>query len=122
MTAKRRTAPAASALAIVTLASFVGGCGTDSNQAACRRALFHIFTCGSPSDAPPEFDFFIPQICASVPETSECDDWPAFADCLTSFSCADPLMDPLELFETFEEFGTCDSAGLEDNGCLPALF
>lgn len=119
MTRQQTITGAALSLAIVTLAFFEGGCGFESNQAACERALFHVFTCGSPSEAPPEYDFFIPMMCAPVSNSSECDAWPAYADCLTSVSCIDPLTDGVNPFATFEALDTCEPAELRDNGCIP---
>ena len=59
MTTQHRITVAVLSLAIATLAFFEGGCGLETNQAACIRALFHVYTCGSPSDAPPEFEIDI---------------------------------------------------------------
>lgn len=117
MTAQRRTAAALSGLALLAFAPFAGGCGPifETNEAACVRMTTYFLTCGSPADAPPEFDFFIAQICAPVPETSECDDWPAFADCVTSVSCTDLFSFAAELEEMCGDL----EAGLKNNGCVP---
>ena len=125
MTTAQRTSVAVSALAVLVLALNLNGCGSifESNQAACRR-MFHGFSCGAPAaDLPPGFDFLVSQICATVPETSECGDWSAFADCVTTFFCIElPTVDPLtfdpQVFMACEEIAT----RLEDNGCFPVGF
>ena len=120
MTTRERTVVTASALTIITLAVFAGGCGTglESNQAACTRAISHMATCNSPSVGVPfGFDLVIAQFCATIPETSECNDWSALADCVTSISCTEPILD----LDTIEACGNL-SFGLEDNACFPAGF
>ena len=121
MITQRRTNGSASGLAVFTFALLASGCGVslESNQAACRRAINHVATCGDPSvDLPPEADFLISQLCAAVPETSECDDWPALADCVAAVSC-------IEMF-TFnpQTVEACDDiqVGMEMNGCFPGGF
>lgn len=121
MTTQRTTA-AASALAIVTLAFFVGGCTGnpfESNQAACERVIEHSIACSAPSgvDLPPEFDLYVSLICATVPETSECDGWSAFADCITSISCTQSMPD-LQMIEACADIST----GLVDNDCFSTGF
>ena len=102
---------------LIAFALVAGGCGSifESNQAACRRATYELFTCGSPAVAPPEFAFVIAHICAPVPETSECADWRAFADCLTSVSCPDPFT------YAADAEATCGDilSRLQNNGCSP---
>ena len=121
MTTQRRNSVAVSGLAIHTLALFVGGCGGgfETNQGACMRAINQIATCGASSvDVPPEFDFFISQLCATVPETSECDEWSAFADCVATVACTEFFtFDP----QAVEECGEIQAA-LESNGCFPGSF
>ncbi len=120
MTTQRTTAVVSLALTIMSLAFFAGGCGGgfESNQAACARAINHMATCNSPSVGVPfGFDLVIAQFCATVPETSECDDWSAFADCVTSISCTEPILD-LDTIEACGDF----SAGLADNACFPGGF
>ncbi len=117
MTRQRRASGALSGLALIAFPLIAGGCGSifETNQAACRRVLAHITTCGSPSDAPPELGILISQVCAPVPETSDCDDWPAYADCVTAIPCT-------EMLPPGPHPGVaCDDiqAGLENNGCFP---
>jgi hypothetical protein len=117
MTTPRRTACAVSGLTLIALTLVSGGCGSifESNQAACRRATYELFTCGSPSVAPPEFAFVIAQICAPVPETSECSEWSAFADCLSSVSCPDPFTYAADAEEACGDI----LSRLQNNGCSP---
>ncbi len=120
MTTQQRATVSVSCMAIVTLAGLAAGCGTslESNQAACERAINHMATCNSPSVGVPfGFDLVISQFCATIPEASECDDWSALADCVTSISCTEPILD----LDTIEACGDL-SVGLEDNACFPSGF
>ena len=112
MTTQEKTAVAASALAILVLALFSGGCGAsfESNEAACERMMNHYLDCTlglgvrdglGNFDA---FDLYVSQVCSAAGETSE-GDWSALSDCVTSFSCEqltgdDPITDS-------EIFGNC---------------
>lgn len=118
MTTQRTKAATASALAIVTLAFFVGGCD-ETNKAACERVIEHSIACSAPSgvDLPPEFDLYVSLLCATVPETSECDGWSAFADCITSISCTQSMPD-LQMIEACADIST----GLVDNDCFSTGF
>lgn len=91
MTARRRTAVAVSSSAILGLALLAGGCGSGTNQSECEKGLNRVLECVSDiSGSPFEFGVSVSEACAGVPETLECRDWFAFADCVTSASCADP--------------------------------
>lgn len=117
MTTKRRTAAAVPALAIATLAFFAGGCGAEPNQAACERAYDHFATCASPTgQVPPEFDLFVSLFCTTVPETSECHDWSAFADCVSSISCTELLTSGSQAAEACQTI----AIELQNDGCMPA--
>jgi len=97
MKTPRKTVVAASVLALVASLLLAGGCGTvfESNQAACRRAINRTLSCLSTLvDVPLGTSFGASQGCVGVPETSECDDWRALADCVTSVSCDQFLFDP----------------------------
>lgn len=123
MTTERTTAAATSALAIVTLAFFLGGCKDSllgSNQAECEKAIRHSITCAAPSsaDLPPEFDLYVSLLCASVPETSECDGWSALADCVTSIDCTDFSATDPQTIEACTEIST----ELVENACIPTGF
>ncbi len=115
MTTARRTAVAVSALAIVTLASFMVGCG-GTNQAACERAVQYSLDCASGfGDLPDGADSMIAQICATVPETSECEAWSDYANCITSISCTELVTpDP----QTIESCLTIANE-LQNNNCGP---
>lgn len=114
MTTARRTAVAVSALAIVTLAFFTVGCTDGSNQAACERAYDHFASCASPAgQVPPEFDLYVSLLCATVPETSECEGWSDFANCITSISCTEPDLEAFEACQTI-------AIELQNNDCMPA--
>ncbi len=120
-----RTSISVSVPAAVLLALLAGGCdgSFESNQAACER-MFHSMTCGAPSiGVPPEIDFVASYVCATVPETAECGDWPELADCVTTFFCeAFATLDP-EALES-EAMLACEelAAAMEENGCLPERF
>ncbi len=120
MTTREGTAVAASALTIITLATFAGGCGTGlgSNRAACESAIEQSMACAAPAgDLPAEVDVLVSLFCTGVPETTECDDWPAFADCMSSISCGQSIPD----IEAIEGCGDI-STRLAENGCFPSGF
>lgn len=118
MTTQPRVAVVMLGTALVGFSFLAGGCGTafESNQAACRRAINHVLTCGAnEDDLPPGFRFLLGQLCETVPETSKCDEWHAYADCVTSFSCVDFFV------PGSQEAEECDNiwVGLESSGCSP---
>lgn len=119
MTTQEKTTVAAPALAIIALALFAGGCTDESNQAACERAIRHTLSCASPTgDLPPEADLYVVLYCAAVPETSECDDWSAFADCMSAIDCDGFSTAGPEALESCGDI----SVGLSANGCFPTGF
>ena len=117
MTRKRRTPVAVSGLALLAFALFTSGCGSifETNQAACRRVSNRIVSCASAlTDVAPVSGFLVSQFCETVPETSECGDWSAFADAMTSASCTEVFSSP-QIIENLNDIVT----RLENNGCLP---
>ncbi len=117
MATKRRTAVAVSALAIVTLAFFTVGCTDGSNQAACERAYDHFASCASPAgQVPPEFDLYVSLLCATVPETSECEGWSDFANCISSISCTELVTSDPHAVEACQTI----AIELQNNDCMPA--
>lgn len=109
MTTRENAAVAASALAILILASLAGGCGAslETNEGACQRMMNHYGDCALGLDMPDgldNYDAYVAQACDMVTELSE-GDWPLLANCVTSLSCAqltgeDPITDS-------EVFGNC---------------
>ena len=112
MTTRENTTVAASALAILVLAPFAGGCGAgfETNEAACERMMNYYGDCALGLGVPDEFDIsgafdlYVSQVCSTANDIPE-GDWSALADCVTSFSCEqltgeDPITDS-------EVFGNC---------------
>ncbi len=114
MATKRRTTVVVSALAFVTLAFLAGGC-SESPQGACERVFDHFADCASPGEIPDEFDLFVALLCGSIPDTSECQDWSEFANCLTSVSCSEFEPSDLQTLEACQEI----QVRLENNDCFP---
>ena len=118
MTTQRRTTVVASSVALLALALLVGGCGSifDTNEAACRRVINRTLSCASTLvNVPLGTSLDFSQGCATVPETSDCDDWRALADCVTSVSCAQFISSP-QIIQNCTDILTW----LEINGCGPA--
>lgn len=86
MTTQRRTALAASGLAVVTLAFFVGGCGPETEEAACRRAMNHLEKCLIEATGA-GFGVPVSEICEGPFEPVD-PNFSAVVDCITSLSCA----------------------------------
>lgn len=93
MTTQRRYTVAVPCLALLACSLMLGGCGTifESNESACRRILNHFEGCaveaGASGGAGMFFGVPVSELCEDVPEDSS-QNFPALADCLTSFSCA----------------------------------
>ena len=118
MTRQRKIEVAVPASALLALVWSVGGCGGffPTNESACRAVINHTLGCvatlvplpfGTTSDAA--------GACATIPETSECDDWRTLATCITSASCEQLISNP-EILQGCTEILT----RLEFNGCGPA--
>ena len=86
MTTQRRTAVAVSGLAIVTLAMFVGGCGPETEEAACQRALNHLEKCLIEATGV-GFGVSVSKACEGPFDPVD-PNFSAVVDCLTSLSCA----------------------------------
>lgn len=113
-------------IALVLVCGLSAGCplARESNEEACERAMRHTFSCGMEGAGgpeglePDELDALVTLTCSDTPEGSECP-WPAFADCITAFSCD-------ELVSLEPEPGNEPCADimeeLEDNACMPTGF
>ncbi len=86
MTKQRRAVVAISGLAIVTLALFVAGCGPETAEAACQRALNHLEKCLIEATGV-GFPVPVSKACEGPIEPVE-PNVSAVVDCLTSLSCA----------------------------------
>ena len=121
MTTQRRTTVVASNLAVLALALLVGGCGSifDTNEAACRRVINRTLSCASTLvNVPLGTSLDFSQGCATVPETSDCDDWRALADCVTSVDCPEFTTPDSEALSGCEDI----QDRLEINGCFATGF
>lgn len=90
MTRQQRTTVAVASVVLTAFTLGMDGCDANPNQAACTRILTYVFGCGAPFfgvEVSQEVFEVIPEACATVPETSECD-WSELEDCVNSFSCA----------------------------------
>lgn len=111
-------------IACILVCPLFAGCplAPESNEAACKRAMTHMFNCGmeetgeSEELGPEQIDALVTLVCADTPEASECP-WPAYANCITALSC-----DELVTLEPGSELCGDLMAELEDNACLQSGF
>jgi len=103
-------------LSCVFICTLTCGCPNtfESNIAACKRVLRYTFECEDDGTLSPEqLDATLTLFCDDVPETSECNTWSAYADCITDVPCDDNIIsDPcLNLLPPAECLPSCGSFG-----------
>ncbi len=86
MIRQQRTTAAVSGLVIVTLAFFMGGCGPETEEAACQRAMNHLEKCLFEATGV-GFGVPVSKLCEGPIEPVD-PNFSAVVDCLTSLSCA----------------------------------
>ena len=118
MTTQRKRVVARLGLTLFALPFIGADCGGPflTNESACRAVINRTLTCVSTLvPVPPGTASDASQACATIPETPECNDWRALANCVASVPCDQFISNP-DIIENCSEILT----RLEINGCGPA--